>query len=212
MKPILEFSCFLNLCLYRYFCKVTRILSLETPKQVFRSIAVQEKVNHTPAWISWCCGVAGMRIIVQRVVRKENRIQKFRRAGSCSFSLGSNVLRMGRDGLSGALTFEGIVGRLNILTGSLPRSYCHGARSQEVSCFGCRSCCCVQHQGAVKLCAWTSACRPCVRPCFACRTPVHAAPRSGFWPSHVPLACCQHVFFRQVAVECLSPPWFSAHA
>ena len=42
----------------------------------------------------------GMRIIVQRVVRKENRIQKFRNAGSCSFSLGSNVLRMGGDGLS----------------------------------------------------------------------------------------------------------------
>ena len=41
--------------------------------------------------------VPGMRIVVQLVVRKENRIQKFRSAGSCSFSLGSNVLRMGGD-------------------------------------------------------------------------------------------------------------------
>ena len=68
--------------------------------------------------------VPGMRIIVQRVVRKENRIQKFRSAGSCSFSLGSNVLRMGGDGLSldfsGVVTFESIFGRLNILAGSLP--------------------------------------------------------------------------------------------
>ena len=38
MEPMLEFSRFLNLCLYRYFlyCELLpRMLSLETPKQVF---------------------------------------------------------------------------------------------------------------------------------------------------------------------------------